>query len=86
MAERYFTYGPHMMTKALRKANFTFPATKAECMEMAGDIMLQVDFDTFRPLREVIAEFDPDYFPNNQSFFCAWLSTGTKALMKEIGY
>ena len=86
MAERYFTYGAHLLTKALRKANFTFPATKAECMEMAGDAMLQVDFDTFRPLRDVIAEFDPDYFPNNEAFFCAWLCVCTRAMKDEIGY
>ena len=61
MAE-YFTYGPHLMVKAMRKAGINFPATKAECIKKAGDAMVQVDFDTYRPLADVIAELDPDHF------------------------
>ena len=86
MAERYFTYGPHLMIKAMRKAGITFPASKAECMEKAGDALVQVDFDTFRPLRDVIAEVDPDHFVNNEAFYCAWMCTCTKALKKQTGY
>ena len=86
MAERYFTYGPHLMVKAMRKAGITFPATKAECMEKAGDAMVQVDFDAFRPLRDVIAELDPDHFVNNEAFYSAWMCTCTKALKKQCNY
>ena len=83
---KYFTWGPHYMVKAVRKAGITFPTTKAECVAKAGNITVQTDFDTFRPLADVIAELDPDQFVNNEAFYCAWMCTCTKALIKQTGY
>lgn len=85
MAE-YFTFGPHLMVKAVRRAGIRFPASKADCMEKAGDALVQVDFDTFRPLRDVIAGLSPDYFVNNEAFYSAWVSANTKAALKKNGY
>ena len=75
----YFTYSTHLMVKAMSEAEIEFPSTKEECMKKAGNIMVQVDFDKYRPLCEIIANLAPDYFSNKEAFFSAWVCANIKA-------
>ena len=78
-----FDYAPHFMVKAVRKAGITFPISKKECLEKAGDLTVRVDFDRTVPLHSVLERMVPENYDCGAAFYNAYMAAEMKA-GKEI--
>ena len=84
--EKRFTIGAHLLVKAVRKAALTYPITRAEAIERAGDLTVRVDFEKIVPLADLIAACGPNSFENVSALYNAILSAQTRAVAQEKGY
>lgn len=66
--------GMHFFVKAFNKMGVTFPVTKAELVEKAGDLQVLTWNDQYTPLREVLETLAPEEFPNGTALMCAYTS------------
>lgn len=79
--KKVFMFEQHFLTKALAQAKITFPISKADAMEKAGDIQVQVDFDRYAPLRDLINNATVDYFPISAVFVNAYVAGKMKSCL-----
>lgn len=79
--------GMHYFVKAFNKIEVTFPVTKAELIEKAGDIQVKTWDDQFTPLKDIFESMVPDFYPNGTAFMCAYTSANLqmpkKMFLKE---
>lgn len=66
--------GMHFFVKAFNKMTVTFPVTKEELLDKAGDIQVMTWNEEYTPLKEVLATLAPAEFPNGTALMCAYTS------------
>lgn len=73
MDNRYYLSGAHYITKAMTDVNY--PITKQELIEQVGNREVRVEWDEYKPLKELLGLIKIDNFENAASFFSALYAT-----------
>ena len=82
---KHFTLEYHYFSKALTKADITFPISKESAVMKADGLDIRVDYDRYIPLKTIIGDMAPDYYPNAASFWAAYMASQTNRLRVEYG-
>lgn len=83
---KVFRSEEHFFNKACIKAGITFPCTKAEALEKAGDITVRTDFEEYTPLKTMIECMKPESYINSFAWQNAYMAAAMHILKEKTGY
>ena len=81
-----FDCAPHFVVQAVRKAGIVFPISKEEALSKASNVQVRVDFDKYDSLHSIIKAFGPEYYPNAEAFYCAYMAVQMKLAKLAFDY
>ncbi len=73
MASKQYLAGAHYITKAM--ADVRYPITKKELIDQVGDKEIRVNWNEYKPLRELLELIKVDNFENAAGFFSSLHAT-----------
>ncbi len=73
MANGYYLSGAHYIAKAI--AEIKYPVTKQELVDQVGYKEIRVDWNEYKPLKELLELIKLDNFENAACFYSALYAT-----------